>query len=177
MFLRLLQFSPVSVFPPKLHINSFPHSFIHSFIHPSIHPFTLSLTLFLWHNRPTQRTATLSSGSSITRNSTPQSVGLLWTRFRPVVDYLTPHNTHKRQTNMPPAGFEPAIPAIDRPQTLVFERSATYFFDTHFIVTLTSMPRFYKWSVSCMISDCIRISLTSCVLHTPSISSSFNLSS
>jgi hypothetical protein len=38
VFLRLLQFSPVSVFPPKLHINSFPHSFIHSFIHSSVHP-------------------------------------------------------------------------------------------------------------------------------------------
>jgi hypothetical protein len=25
--------------------------------------------------------------------------------------YLTTHNTHKNQTSMPPAGFEPAIPA------------------------------------------------------------------
>jgi hypothetical protein len=32
-------------------------------------------------------------------------------RNRPVVDlYLTTHNTHDRQTSMPPAGFEPAIP-------------------------------------------------------------------
>jgi hypothetical protein len=30
--------------------------------------------------------------------------------------YLTTHNTHKRQTSMPPAGFEQAIPASERPQ-------------------------------------------------------------
>ena len=31
--------------------------------------------------------------------------------------YLTTPNIHKRQTCMPPAGFEPAVPASDRPQT------------------------------------------------------------
>jgi len=31
--------------------------------------------------------------------------------------YLTTHITHKRQTSMPPAGFKPAIPARERPQT------------------------------------------------------------
>jgi hypothetical protein len=30
---------------------------------------------------------------------------------------LTTHNTHKRQTFMPPAGFEPTFPASGRPQT------------------------------------------------------------
>ena len=29
----------------------------------------------------------------------------------------TQHNTHKRQISMPPVGFEPAIPASERPQT------------------------------------------------------------
>ena len=29
------------------------------------------------------------------------------------------------QTSMPPAGFEPAIPASDRPQTFALDRSAT----------------------------------------------------
>jgi hypothetical protein len=33
--------------------------------------------------------------------------------------YLTTHNTHKRQTSMPPVGFELAIPASERPQTNV----------------------------------------------------------
>ena len=31
--------------------------------------------------------------------------------------HLTTHNTHNRQTSMPPSGFEPAIPASERPQT------------------------------------------------------------
>ena len=30
--------------------------------------------------------------------------------------YLTTHSTHNRQTSMPTAGFEPAIPASERPQ-------------------------------------------------------------
>ena len=39
--------------------------------------------------------------------------------------YLTTHNTHNRQTSMPSAGYEPAIPAGDRLQTLALDRSAT----------------------------------------------------
>ena len=31
--------------------------------------------------------------------------------------YLTTHNTHNRQTSMPPVGFEPTISAGERPQT------------------------------------------------------------
>ena len=31
--------------------------------------------------------------------------------------YLTPHNTHKRQTSVPPAGFKPRIPANEWPET------------------------------------------------------------
>jgi hypothetical protein len=39
--------------------------------------------------------------------------------------YLTTHNTHKRKTSMPPVGFEPAIPASERPQTHALDRAAT----------------------------------------------------
>jgi len=44
------------------------------------------------------------------------SVGLLWTRDRPVAESSTfkTHNTYKRQTSMPPAGFEPAISAASQ---------------------------------------------------------------
>jgi len=31
--------------------------------------------------------------------------------------YSTTHDTHKRQTSTPPAGFEPAIPASEQPKT------------------------------------------------------------
>ena len=39
--------------------------------------------------------------------------------------YLTAHNTHKRQTSIPPARFEPSIPKSKRPQTNSLDRTAT----------------------------------------------------
>jgi hypothetical protein len=39
--------------------------------------------------------------------------------------YLTTHNIHKRQTPIPPAGFEPAIPESERPQTHALYPAAT----------------------------------------------------
>jgi hypothetical protein len=38
--------------------------------------------------------------------------------------YLTTHNTHKKQTFMSPAGFEPTIAASERPQTHTLDRAA-----------------------------------------------------
>jgi hypothetical protein len=39
--------------------------------------------------------------------------------------YLTTHNTHNRQTSMPPVGFETTISAGNRPQTYALDRAAT----------------------------------------------------
>ena len=39
--------------------------------------------------------------------------------------YLTTHNTHYRQTSVPPVGFEPTIPASERPHTHALDRAAT----------------------------------------------------
>jgi hypothetical protein len=39
--------------------------------------------------------------------------------------YLTTHNTHKRQTSTPRLGFEPTIPASQRPQTQGLEAMGT----------------------------------------------------
>jgi len=39
--------------------------------------------------------------------------------------YLTTHDTHKRQTSMPPAGIKPTIPTSERPQTHALDRAAT----------------------------------------------------
>ena len=39
--------------------------------------------------------------------------------------YLTTHNTHNRQTSMPPVGFEHTISAGERPQTYALDRAAT----------------------------------------------------
>jgi hypothetical protein len=44
---------------------------------------------------------------------------------RPRDLYLTKHNTHKRQTSMPPEGFEPTIQANERPQTHPLDGAAT----------------------------------------------------
>jgi hypothetical protein len=38
---------------------------------------------------------------------------------------LTTHNTHNKQTPMPPEEFEPTISAGERPQTYALERAAT----------------------------------------------------
>jgi hypothetical protein len=40
--------------------------------------------------------------------------------------YLTTHNTHKRQTSMPPVGFEPTILASERPETHALDRTGRY---------------------------------------------------
>jgi hypothetical protein len=39
--------------------------------------------------------------------------------------YLTTYKNHKRQTSMPPTGFEPASPANERPQTHALDCAAT----------------------------------------------------
>jgi hypothetical protein len=63
----------------------------------------------------------------ITFTYTPQSVGLLWTMDRPLAEISTWQrtNTYKRQTSMPPLGFETTIPASARPQSYAWDRVAT----------------------------------------------------
>ena len=39
--------------------------------------------------------------------------------------YLTTHNTHNRQTSMPPVGVEPTISPGKRPKTYALDRAAT----------------------------------------------------
>jgi hypothetical protein len=39
--------------------------------------------------------------------------------------YLTTHNTHNRQTSMPPVGLEPTILVSERSQTHALDRTAT----------------------------------------------------
>jgi hypothetical protein len=62
---------------------------------------------------------------SRSHSDTPHSVGLLWTSDRPVAETSTWQHTHKRKTSMPPAGFEPVIPASEHPQTHALDRAAT----------------------------------------------------
>jgi len=45
--------------------------------------------------------------------------------FRRLDLYMTTHNTHNRQTSMPPTGFEPKNPACERPQPHALKCAAT----------------------------------------------------
>jgi len=47
-----------------------------------------------------------------------------WSACRKELNVIT-HNTHNRQTFMPPVGFEPKISAGEQPQTYVLDRVAT----------------------------------------------------
>ena len=58
-----------------------------------------------------------SWGYEITHKNTPQSGGLLRMNDQPVAETTWQHTTQQK-TFMPPAVFEPAIPAGDWPQTL-----------------------------------------------------------
>jgi hypothetical protein len=58
--------------------------------------------------------------------------------------YCTSHTT---QTSMPPLGFEPAILASDRPQTLALDRSATgIIIDSLTVCPVTS--RYTDWAIA-----------------------------
>jgi hypothetical protein len=65
--------------------------------------------------------------ASRSHSDTSDSVGLLWTSDEPDADTSTwqQHNTHNRQACMPPAEFEIAVPASERPQTHALDRTAT----------------------------------------------------
>jgi hypothetical protein len=52
--------------------------------------------------------------------------------------YLTTHNTHKRQTSMPPVGFKPTVLVSKRPQTHTLDRTATAI-GTHVTVTINQI--------------------------------------
>jgi hypothetical protein len=57
---------------------------------------------------------------------TPNSILLLWRSDQPEADlFLTRHNTHKGQTFMPSAGFEPTISASEWSQTYALDFVAT----------------------------------------------------
>jgi hypothetical protein len=62
--------------------------------------------------------------ASQSHSDTPHSVGLLWTRDKPDREASTwQHRTLTRDGQQ--AGFEPAIPASERPQTHALDGAAT----------------------------------------------------
>jgi hypothetical protein len=83
----------------------------------------------LWHKRPPHPSGPRPlhyRGFLITlRHNTLGRTPLDERSLRRTDLYLTTHNIHKRQTSMLPAGFEPIIPANERPQTHTLDRAAT----------------------------------------------------
>ena len=77
------------------------------------------LGTFFWRNSP--QWVRVSSFTRTTVGRTPLDES--WALRKDL--YLTSHNTHNRQTSMPPVGFEPAIPADERPQTYALDRAVT----------------------------------------------------
>ena len=63
---------------------------------------------------------------SKSHSDTQHSVGLLWTKDRPVAEtYTGKHTTLTGQKSMPRARLEPAIPASERKPTHALDRATT----------------------------------------------------
>ena len=67
-----------------------------------------------------------------------------------------------QQTSIPPAGFKPAIPASDRPQTLALDRSATGIggFDPRTTQPLTS--RYTDWAMTAQFTKIYKMKNKNC---------------
>jgi hypothetical protein len=112
-----------------------------------------------WRNSP--RWAKASSLSSLQHHRYTTLRRLLWTSDEPNAETSTwtTHTTHNRQSSMPPAEFEPTIPASGRAQIHALDRAATgigtwqYIFSFH---VLTSFPFQFSFCCSC----CILLLLT-----------------
>jgi hypothetical protein len=66
-----------------------------------------------------------------------QGIGMPNTLFIYVIHlYLTTQTLYKRQTSLPPVGFESTIPASARPQTYALDRAATGIGKKGFVLSL-----------------------------------------
>ena len=83
-------------------------------------------TIFLsWHYSPSGPRPPLWDCSMTFRHTTLGRTPLNERSARRRHLYLTTHNSSKRQTSMPPMGFELTIPTNERPQTYALDRAAT----------------------------------------------------
>jgi hypothetical protein len=81
-----------------------------------------------WHNSPLGGQDLLILEAAPSHSEIPQSVGLLWTGDQPGAETSTWQHTTlttDRQTSMPLAGFGPAMPVRQQPQTHDLNRAAT----------------------------------------------------
>jgi len=99
--------------------------YIHTYIHTYTHTYTYTFFL-LWCCDPTWVMASsfLMFLDHTQRHTTVGRTPLDERSARRRDLYLTTHNTHNRQTSMPPVGFEPTISAGERPQTYALDNAA-----------------------------------------------------
>jgi len=86
----------------------------------------ISFFFLPWRNSPSGPRPLYCRGFTITLRHTRVGRTPLdeWPALRRDL-YLTTNNIHKRQTSMPPVGFEPTIPKSERPQIHDLDRAAT----------------------------------------------------
>ena len=85
--------------------------------------------IFLWYDDPQWARPHHCRGFTITPTNPPKQTHTLsripldqWSASRRDL-YLATYNTYKRQTTMPPVGFEPAISASEQSQTHALDRA------------------------------------------------------
>ena len=86
----------------------------------------MKLKFLSWFNSPSGPGSPHYLGFTIALRHTTIGRALLDGRLvRLRALYLKTHNSHRRQTSMPQAGFEPTISASEPPQTHTLYRAAT----------------------------------------------------
>ena len=87
---------------------------------------SILVTCYFWRNSPPLDFGLLihevSRSHTTTHHGRWDSSGRVISSSRDL--YQTTHNTHNRQTSMPPLGLEPTISARERPQTYALDRAA-----------------------------------------------------
>ena len=87
----------------------------------------MDINVLLWGKSPS-RTSMLRFLDHTQLDTHTESVELLWTRDQLGAEVAThtTHTKHKKRISMPSAGFEPAIPATERPMTYALDGMATW---------------------------------------------------
>jgi len=116
-----------------IHTCTYTHIYTHAHTHTHTHTYTHTCTHTYTHIYTHAHTHTHTCTHIHTHTHThihthahTKPVGLLRTSSQLVAKAAT-NTTHNRRTCLPTAGFESAIPAVQRPQTYVIERAATDF--------------------------------------------------
>jgi hypothetical protein len=106
--------------------------------------------LFTMEQLPLVGQGLLFIKDSRSRSDTQQSVGLLWTSEQPIAETsIWQHNTHSRQTSIVLAGFDPTVPANERPKTHALDRTAIGIGSLSFVLLKLKRSPFLSCALRC----------------------------